>query len=598
MIFGTPNSQAKLGRQKFTLVGETQKGCEASQDFEIEVIGDPLVSQSWHLENLGQKAYSWFGATPGNDLNMHFANRLGLTGKGVHVRVSGTGMQIDHPDLVDNVNKDLCVNIEAKNPQGCAVCDPQDTTPFLEEGSIGDQGTAVAGIIAAKGWNGIGSRGIAPNAMLSAINITSPRMRREYITIEEQLNGSFDIMNQSWSKSYLSQETFEPLPAGYFELQKIKVTRGREKKGSLIIKAAGDQHFDRADANLDQFNALPWQIVVGSLDSKGVKSFRANTGSPIWISAPGGEAGYQGDYTMLKDKGYLRHMFQPAILSTDLFYEKSPCTVGFSKNASQFLERNNETKPSYHMQGETSGFNMGWNRKDNPLCAYTATVNGTAAATAMVSGAVALLLERNPELSWRDVKHILANTARKVDENFAERYTTLGEQRVVNVLPWIRNAAGYLFHNWYGFGALDVSESLKMADPKQYTSLPELYDSDWLPVFGGGGTITGQKPRGLEKQYTSRSKKTVETVSVKMDVSITRLAKLGAELISPSGTRSMMLSLNNGSFAADARELILTSNAFYGEDMAGRWTLNLLSNINDEEGTASLNSWSIRFTGH
>lgn len=597
VLSGTPDSSAKLGTFDVKIIGDESRGCVTDKTFSLEVVGDPLYKESWHMENKGQKAYAWFGALPGFDLNLTEVYRLGLTGRGVHVRVADTGMQIDHPDLVENIDPELNTNIEAKNPQGCAVCDPKNTTPFIEEGSVGDQGTAVAGIIAAKGWNGIGTRGIAPNATLSAINITSIRMKPEYITVEEQLNGEFDILNQSWSKPELQKEDFTGLPVGYFDLQKIKVLAGREKKGSIIVKAAGDDHLELADANLDPFNNMPWQIVVGAISSSGLRTADSNTGSSLWIVAPGGEAGFQSDYMLLRDRDYPRYMFQPAIVSTDLFNAKSPCSVGYSKKASFFLERNNEAKPSEHMLGETTGFNLGWS-KDNRSCAYAATVHGTFAAAPMVSGVSALLLERNPNLGWRDVKHILATTARKIDLNFSERYTTLGKQRVVRTLPWVRNAAGYLYHNWYGFGALDASEAVVMADPKTYTNLPALYDSEWLPVFGGGGSITSQKPRGLEKSFTTKITKTVETVAVKIDVSTTRLSQISAELISPSGTRSILLFLNNGSFAKDARELILLSNAFYGEPMAGKWSLQMLSNITDEEGSASVNSWSIRFTGH
>ena len=42
---------------------------------------------------------------------------------------------------------------------------------------------------------------------------------------------------------------------------------------------------------------------------------------------------------------------------------------------------------------------------------FTNRMNGTSAATPMVTGIVALMLEANPDLGWRDVQNILANTA-------------------------------------------------------------------------------------------------------------------------------------------------------------------------------------------
>ena len=44
-------------------------------------------------------------------------------------------------------------------------------------------------------------------------------------------------------------------------------------------------------------------------------------------------------------------------------------------------------------------------------------MNGTSTSVPLVAGGVALLLETEPGLTWRDVKHILAKTARRIDPN-------------------------------------------------------------------------------------------------------------------------------------------------------------------------------------
>lgn len=47
---------------------------------------------------------------------------------------------------------------------------------------------------------------------------------------------------------------------------------------------------------------------------------------------------------------------------------------------------------------------------------YTNTFDGTSSASPVVSATVALMLEINPNLGWRDVMTILLSTATKIDE--------------------------------------------------------------------------------------------------------------------------------------------------------------------------------------
>jgi subtilisin-like proprotein convertase family protein len=80
---------------------------------------------------------------------------------------------------------------------------------------------------------------------------------------------------------------------------------------------------------------------------------------------------------------------------------------------------------------------------------YTSNFTGTSAAVPMVSGVVALMLSANPNLTWRDVRLILARSARHNDRNQA---------------LWQRGRTGNLqFNPFYGFGAVDAFAAVKMA---------------------------------------------------------------------------------------------------------------------------------------
>ena len=62
---------------------------------------------------------------------------------------------------------------------------------------------------------------------------------------------------------------------------------------------------------------------------------------------------------------------------------------------------------------------------ENIGCFFTSKMNGTSAATPILSGIIALMLEANPDLGWRDVEHILALTADKIDNTNSNILSTL-----------------------------------------------------------------------------------------------------------------------------------------------------------------------------
>ena len=101
-------------------------------------------------------------------------------------------------------------------------------------------------------------------------------------------------------------------------------------------------------------------------------------------------------------------------------------------------------------------FNNG-SHSENSNCNYHSSFNGTSSAAPTVSGVIALILEANPSLTWRDVKHILATTSIQIDASNSKAY--LG----VNQYSWITNAANYKHHNWYGFGKINAAAAVSAA---------------------------------------------------------------------------------------------------------------------------------------
>ncbi|CAG2225229.1 PCSK1 [Mytilus edulis] len=108
----------------------------------------------------------------------------------------------------------------------------------------------------------------------------------------------------------------------------------------------------------------------------------------------------------------------------------------------------------------------------NPVSECSKMDSGTSIASPTVSGVIALVLEARPDLSWRDVQHLIVCTAN------TDLKGTLVE--------WERNGAGFLTHPRLGFGLIDAYNMVSLAEqwmlvPKQlscsqtYRGQVELY---------------------------------------------------------------------------------------------------------------------------
>ncbi|MEY4615204.1 MAG: Microbial serine proteinase precursor [Pseudomonadota bacterium] len=517
--------------------------------FSITVKSDPFFSDQWGLVNTGQRAYSQSGGKPNEDLHVLASHQAGYSGKNILIGVSDTGFDVNHEDLAENVkpyHRDYINGTLANGYSG---------VPTPTSASYAFHGTGVAGLIAAVGWNDIGVRGVAPRANIASLNfIESDQSINKLI---DQVIGPYDIINQSWGASNSFPMSIE---AEYRDILKSVTSTQRNGRGTLVVKAAGNGYlscgssgFCPESANQDQYNNNPYTIVVGALSAQGVKASYSSIGSSLWISAPGGEFGTT----------------TPAMVTTDLY----GCDVGLSRSSST-----------------TNDFNSGVLAINN-LCRYTSAFNGTSSATPMASGAIALLLEGNPQLTWRDVKHILAKTARRIEPSSPAMSYSYQGQQIEFSLGWVTNAAGIAFHNHYGFGALDISAALTYA--RSHTLLPPATEHQL------GNTITSSKAFGTSSAISateaivSTLNKTVETLELEALVSHSYFGDVAIEIISPAGTRSIVMPPFNtysgtrdglGNPYATTQTYNLISNAFYGEPAAGTWTVKFLDQIPDDEG--------------
>ncbi|MFL9672331.1 S8 family serine peptidase [Pseudomonas marginalis] len=205
----------------------------------------------------------------------------------------------------------------------------------------------------------------------------------------------------------------------------------------------------------------------------------------------------------------------------------------------------------------------------NKIGSTSAETQGTSFAAPIVSGIAALMLQANAKLTYRDVQTILALTARKDMGTGTVSGTTWSNNRD---LGW--NGVGMHFSDDFGFGMVDASAAVRMAET-------------WTP-----GSSTAEYTNSVAAQADALPDMGQRTLSFFVDkhvgaeqallhlsVGHTRWSDLVVTLISPSGTRSVLLDRPGlaGHIAnpagATLLDVDLMSVQFRGEDTYGNWQL-------------------------
>ncbi|HEL7630405.1 S8 family serine peptidase [Stenotrophomonas sp. B2] len=582
-----PPRSARLALATALVLGSLAVTAQAQQ-------ADPLAGIQWHLLNTGQAVQGDTRPVAGNDLNVDGLFRNGIRGEGVIIGIVDDGLQIAHPDLAANVAAVAGKNF-ANNSNN-----PSPSAPDVD-----NHGTMVGGIAGAVGANGVGVRGVAPAATLKGFNVLasdasgSQTANIEYSWWDGAEAADVQVFNNSWGAGPGNPN----LPFAFSENdirayeQALSGTRGGS--GGIYVKSAGN-NFNNASisqtqdvcttdtknrgtgcvpAGRDPRNNLFNVITVGAVRADGVRSSYSSTGAALWVSAFGGEYGWQRQVV----PGQPAVRYDPAIVTTDV----TGCAQGSNKNTSL---RNT-------LDGNQSAV-------DN-TCNYTAKMNGTSASAPMVSGVAALVLETNPNLTYRDVKYILATTATRNHPN--QPAVTLADGRTL-VPGWTVNAANRAYSNWYGFGVVNAARAVEVAE--NFQSLGPLVDSGWRNTtrrVAIGNTSAAAARLTVQLANVARN---VESVQLGFRVNHSNTRQLQFVLVSPSGTRSVVqpafTSIGSGLSGSVAIQRnftnwdLLSSNAFLDETGNGTWTLEVtdMGQSANAASRGSLEFFKIRVLGH
>uniref|UniRef100_UPI0039F064B5 S8 family serine peptidase n=1 Tax=Bordetella sputigena TaxID=1416810 RepID=UPI0039F064B5 len=489
---------------------------------------------------------------------------------------------------IDVDHEDLAPNLLVREPLGPAALNDHDVA----------HATATASIIAAVQNNGKGGGSIAPEAKV--LDMLAPGARSFPVPPIRNISGG--------ASSFI----FEPYSTTEYPDMEIA-----EGKGSLVIKAGGNEFFKPYKVGIseemcreetsgtgvscltttaERLNSMAQTVTVAAVNAQGVKSSYSNTGSALWVSGLGGEFGQERKYTVesgesvessrlaesgahgTKSRIADDHLYAPALVAAD--------TMGVASG----LNRDAPGNPRFNALDSGSMSSI------DPSGNYTARANGTSAATPTVTGVAALLLQANPELGWRDIKYILATTARKVD---ADR-PRLAWQGLVLDDGWVTNAAGRSFSTWYGFGLVDATAAVRAA--QRHVPLGPLRNTGWLATTESNVPIVAKSAPASGSHITVDQDIKIETVQLRLRTNHENPpGQLHIVLTSPSGTRSIILPAHTllalmpgqDTFSID----LAASNAFLDESARGTWTLQVVD-AKDPAPSSSILSWELRVLGH
>ena len=479
----------------------------AKQQTRRTLPNDPLAARQWHLKKTT-------GSVTGSDLNIdsawNYPAATGSRGTGIRIGVVDDGLQTGHPDLAPNTD-----TANDRDWNGTSGANGFDDDP--SPGSGDDHGTACAGNAAALGNNGIGVTGAAPEATLVGMRLIAASVADdEEAEAMAYLPELIQVKSNSWGPDDTGSILEGPGPLTLAALAHAAAT-GRGGKGSVILWAGGNGGEVSDNSNYDGYANSLYTLAIGAIDSAGNRASYSEPGSNLVACAPSSGTGGTLGITTVDRTGSL----------------------------------------GYNSASTASGGD------------YTDDFGGTSSATPTAAGVVALLLEKNPNLGWRDVMEILIRTGVKPPASTG----------------WVNNGAGFAFNHDFGAGLIDATAAVNLA--ASWVSLPA-QTSITSPQTGLSVAIPNNNTSGVTRTFNlSASNLRVEKVALTLSATHSARGNLEISLTSPGGMISR-LAETHGDSGDNYSNWVFTSVRHWGEISTGTWTVKVAdrsSSNNTTDGT-------------
>uniref|UniRef100_A0A8D8SYB9 Neuroendocrine convertase 1 n=1 Tax=Cacopsylla melanoneura TaxID=428564 RepID=A0A8D8SYB9_9HEMI len=193
--------------------------------------------------------------------------------------------------------------------------------------------------------------------------------------------------------------------------------------------------------------------------------------------------------------------------------------------------------------------------------------SGTSAAAPMAAGVLALALEANPNMTWRDFQHALAWTSET--------------EPLSQVSGWEQNSRNLWYHPAFGFGLINAYKlvshaknwknvqtqriceiTLDVGPPTEFT-----YGSSWKRSYN----ITACSGSQNEIKY-------LEHVLATVSIDYQRRGDVQIELTAPSGVKSVLMRPRPDDDAKNGfADWTMLTLKHWGESPVGEWTFEIIA---------------------
>ncbi|XP_029469179.1 proprotein convertase subtilisin/kexin type 4 isoform X2 [Rhinatrema bivittatum] len=197
---------------------------------------------------------------------------------------------------------------------------------------------------------------------------------------------------------------------------------------------------------------------------------------------------------------------------------------------------------------------------------------GTSASAPLAAAIIALALEANPALTWRDMQHLVVRSS-----NVA----------LLKADDWVLNGVGRKVSHHYGYGLLDANIMVNLAK-KWETVRPQRRTIATHLVVHRNVTACAGTPNSI---------RSLEHVQARITLSYSRRGDLEISLTSPMGTKSVLVDVRPYDTSTKGyRDWSFMSTHSWDEDPQGVWSLEL-RNKGDYNNNGFLFSFILQLYG-